>query len=77
MNRFDAQFWEGARESALAIYDFVKGRPDVPLEVKEFAHRVLVNAGEKKNREFREAISLELKAARDKAWAELAPGLRT
>ncbi|HEV2449671.1 MAG TPA: hypothetical protein VGU43_04580 [Thermoplasmata archaeon] len=76
MNRFDLQFWEGARESALAIYDFVKGRPDVPLEVREFVLRVLVSAGEKKNRDFRESIGAEVSAAREKAWSAVTPAVR-
>ena len=59
MNRFDEKFWEGARESALAIHDYVNRRTDVPTEVREFVLAVLKRAGERKNRDFREALGLE------------------
>jgi len=34
MNCFDLQYWEGARESALAIYEYVNERKDVPDDVR-------------------------------------------
>lgn len=58
MNRFDLQYWEGAREAALAIYEVVNGRDDVPKDVREFVTAVLRRTGEKKNSDFREALGL-------------------
>ena len=58
MNRFDREFWDGARESALAIYTAVEGRKDVPADVRQLVRRVLIEAGERKNRDFREALGL-------------------
>ena len=58
MNRFDREFWDGARESALAIYTAVEGRQDVPSDVRQLVRRVLIEAGERKNRDFREALGL-------------------
>jgi hypothetical protein len=65
MNRFDREFWDGARESALAIYTAVEGRQDVPSDVRQLVRRVLIEAGERKNRDFREdarAEALNLRA---------------
>lgn len=56
MNRFDREFWDGAREAALAIYTGIEGRSDVPCDVREFVTGVLRETGERKNRDFREAL---------------------
>jgi hypothetical protein len=58
MNRFDLQYWEGAREAALAIYDYVGERKDVPEDVRSYVTRVLKESGEKKNKGFREELQL-------------------
>ena len=58
MNRFDLQYWEGAREAALAIYDYVNERKDVPDDVRVYVTRVLKESGERKNKGFREELNL-------------------
>lgn len=58
MNRFDLQYWEGARESALAIYECVNERKDVPEDVRSYVTRVLKESGERKNKGFREELQL-------------------
>jgi hypothetical protein len=58
VNRFDLQYWEGAREAALAIYDFVGERKDVPEDVRVYVTRVLRESGERKNKGFREELNL-------------------
>jgi hypothetical protein len=58
MNRFDLQYWEGARESALAIYEYVNERKDVPDDVRAYVTRVLKESGERKNKGFREELQL-------------------
>jgi hypothetical protein len=58
MNRFDLQYWEGAREAALAIYEFVNERKDVPDDVRSYVTRVLKESGERKNKGFREELEL-------------------
>ena len=57
-NRFDLQYWEGARESALAIYEYVNDRKDVPDDVRAYVTRVLKESGERKNKGFREELNL-------------------
>ena len=57
-NRFDLQYWEGARESALAIYDYVNERKDVPEDVRAYVTRVLKESGERKNKGFREELNM-------------------
>ena len=58
MNRFDLQYWEGARESALAIYEYVNERKDVPEDVRSYVARLLKESGERKNKGFREELRL-------------------
>lgn len=58
VNRFEEKFWEGARESALAIYEYSNRRNDVPTELRDFIQAVLRQTGEKKNKVFRDAIGL-------------------
>ncbi len=58
VNRFDLQYWEGARESALAIYEYVNDRKDVPEDVRSYVTRVLKESGERKNKGFREELDL-------------------
>jgi hypothetical protein len=58
MNRFDLQYWEGAREAALAIYEFVNERKDVPDDVRTYVTKVLKESGERKNKGFREELEL-------------------
>jgi len=58
MNRFDLQYWEGAREAALAIYEYVNERKDVPDDVRGYVTRVLKESGERKNKGFREELQL-------------------
>ena len=58
MNRFDREYWDGAREAALATWTFLKGRSDVPKEISAFVESLLRETGERKNRDFREAVGL-------------------
>ncbi len=58
MNRFDREYWDGAREMALMFYDSIKSRKDVPEDLKELAETALRETGERKNRDFREAIGV-------------------
>jgi len=58
MNRFDLQYWEGARESALAIYEYVNERKDVPEDVRTYVASVLKESAERKNKGFREELHL-------------------
>ncbi len=58
MNRFDREYRDGAREMALMFYDSIKSRKDVPEDLKELAETALRETGERKNRDFREAIGV-------------------
>jgi hypothetical protein len=58
MNRFDREYWDGAREMALMFYDSVKWRKDVPDDLKRLAETALRETGERKNRDFREALGV-------------------
>ncbi|MHB8430184.1 MAG: hypothetical protein ACYDDZ_06590 [Acidimicrobiales bacterium] len=58
MNRFDLQYWEGAREAALAIYEYVRERTDVPEDVRAYVTSVLKESAERKNKGFREELNL-------------------
>ena len=58
MNRFDREYWDGAREAALAAYNFVNPRADVPADVRSFIASLLRETGDRKNREFRDALGL-------------------
>ena len=64
MNRFDLQYWEGAREAALAIYEFVHERQDVPADVRAYVTSVLKESAERKNKGFREELKLPQPAKR-------------
>jgi hypothetical protein len=58
MNRFDREYWDGAREMALMFFDSMRGRKDVPEDLKKLAETALREAGERKNRAFREALGV-------------------
>jgi hypothetical protein len=58
MNRFDREYWDGAREMALMFYESMKSRKDVPEDIKNLAETALRETGERKNRDFREAIGV-------------------
>ncbi|MGH9030264.1 MAG: hypothetical protein ACRDV4_11710 [Acidimicrobiales bacterium] len=58
MNRFDREYWDGAREMALMFYESLKGRKDVPGDLKKLAETALRETGERKNRDFREALGV-------------------
>lgn len=58
MNRFEREWWDGAREMALVFYDAVRRRKDVPDDVKAMAETALRETGERKNRAFREEIGM-------------------
>ena len=58
MNRFDREYWDGAREMALMFYESIKGRRDVPDDLKRLAETALRETGERRNRDFREAIGV-------------------
>lgn len=58
MNRFEREFWDGAREAALTVYDAVKDRADVPEDVRTLARELLEETGAQKNREFREKLGI-------------------
>ena len=47
MNRFDRERIEGIREGALAVYNAMKNRKDVPGDIKRFALEVIRRAGDK------------------------------
>ncbi len=51
MNRFDFERVEGIRQGALAVYNAIKARPDVPRDVKEFALDIVRRAGDRALRE--------------------------
>jgi hypothetical protein len=58
MNRFDREYWDGAREMALMFYESMKSRKDVPEDIKNLAETALRETGERKNRDFREALGV-------------------
>ncbi|MFZ0700079.1 MAG: hypothetical protein WAN74_07840 [Thermoplasmata archaeon] len=58
MNRFDREYWDGAREVALVVFNRVNERADVPADVKVLARTLLRETAERKNRDFREAVGL-------------------
>ncbi len=58
MNRFDREYWDGAREMALMFYESVRGRKDVPEDLRRLAETALRETGERKNRDFREALGV-------------------
>ena len=58
VNRFDREYWDGAREMALMFYESIKGRKDVPEDLKRLAETALRETGERRNRDFREAIGV-------------------
>ena len=62
MNRFDREYWDGAREMALMFYESIKGRKDVPDDLKRLAETALRETGERRNRDFREAIGVSTPA---------------
>ena len=39
MNRFDREYWDGAREMALMFYDSIKSRKDVPRRISRNSPR--------------------------------------
>ena len=58
MNRFDREYWDGAREMALMFYEAIKGRKDVPGDLKKLAETARRETGERRNRDFRDAIGV-------------------
>ena len=58
MNRLDREYWDGAREMALMFYESMRGRKDVPVDLKKLAETALRETGERRNRDFREAIGI-------------------
>jgi hypothetical protein len=58
VNRFDREYWDGAREMALMFYESMRGRRDVPDDLKRIAETALRETAERKNRDFREAIGV-------------------
>jgi len=58
VNRFDREYWDGAREMALMFHESIKGRRDVPDDLKRLAETALRETGERRNRDFREAIGV-------------------
>jgi hypothetical protein len=58
MNRFDREYWDGAREMALMFYESMRSRKDVPDDIKNLAETALRETGERKNRDFREALGV-------------------
>lgn len=47
MNRFELERVEGIRQGALAVYNQIRDRKDVPRDVKEFALSVIRRAGDR------------------------------
>lgn len=64
MNRFDREYWDGAREMALMFYESIRGRKDVPEDLKRLAETALRETGERRNRDFREAIGISTTSPR-------------
>jgi hypothetical protein len=58
MNRFDREYWDGAREMALMFYESMRSRKDVPDDLKHLAETALRETAERKNRDFRDAIGV-------------------
>lgn len=58
MNRFDREYWDGAREMALMFFESIRSREDVPEDLKKLAEIALHETAERKNRDFREAIGV-------------------
>jgi hypothetical protein len=58
MNRFEREWWDGAREMALVFYEALRERKDVPDDLKEMAATALRETAERKNRAFREEIGV-------------------
>lgn len=58
MNRFDREFWDGAREMALLFFESMRSRRDVPDDLKVLAETALRETAERKNRDFRDALGL-------------------
>ena len=58
MNRFEREYWDGAREMALMFYDSIRSRNDVPADLKRLAETALRETGERRNRDFREALGV-------------------
>lgn len=58
MNRFDREFWDGAREMALVFYEALRGRKDVPDDLRRLAEIALRETAERKNRDFRDALGV-------------------
>ncbi len=58
MNRFDMERIGGLREGALAVYNAMKDRDDVPEDVKEFALEVIRRAGDKNCESLLEQIGI-------------------
>ena len=58
MNRFDREYWDGAREMALMFYESIRSRKDVPEDLKKLAEIALHETAERKNRDFREALGV-------------------
>jgi hypothetical protein len=58
MNRFDREYWDGAREMALMFYETMRGRKDVPDDIRRLAETALRETGERKNRDFRDALGV-------------------
>lgn len=60
MNRFDLAYWEGAREAALAMYEYLRDRRDVPEDIRAYVTQILKEAAERKNKAFRDELRLPL-----------------
>lgn len=58
MNRFDREYWDGAREMALMFFESIRSRKDVPEDLKKLAEVALHETAERKNRDFREALGV-------------------
>lgn len=51
MNRFELERVEGIRQGALAVYNMMKDRKDVPRDVRDFARELVRRAGDRALRE--------------------------
>ncbi|MGI0133045.1 MAG: hypothetical protein ACREDK_08180 [Thermoplasmata archaeon] len=58
MNRFEKEYWDGAREMALMFYESMRSRTDVPGDLKQLAETALRETAERKNRDFRDALGV-------------------
>lgn len=61
MNRFDRERVDGIRVGALAVYNAMRDRADVPAEIKQFALEVVRRAGDKGAEDSLEQLGVDMR----------------